>query len=130
MDIDDAIKTIKVQKIGMPRPAEEMYCYRCAKTVLVYKPTADDIRRDPTLDDYIGDNYCANCIRELRRTIPRDNNGQIADHRLLVIDAKLSAYTFTPRELDFFDMEIRMYKKQLEEKNAAKRLARASRKRG
>lgn len=46
---------------------------------------------------------------------------------MVAIDAKLCAYAYTSRELDFFDMQIRLYIKEREERYAAKRLARASR---
>lgn len=66
MDIDDTIKELKVQRTNVAaREREKMYCYRCGQMVLVYRPTTDDLRRDPTLDDYIGDNYCSRCIEDI-----------------------------------------------------------------
>lgn len=65
MNIDDDIKNIKMQRGGISREAEKMYCYRCGQMVLIFRPHIEDIRRDPTLDDYIGDHYCAKCIANI-----------------------------------------------------------------
>lgn len=64
MDVDDKIKEVKAQRFFSPKP-EQMYCYRCGQNVLVYKPSQEDLRRDATLEDYIGDNYCSKCIADI-----------------------------------------------------------------
>lgn len=67
MDIDDQIKLNK-ERCAFPastRTLDTLYCYRCGQTVFVYQPTSEDLRRDPTLDDYIGDRYCSNCMKEI-----------------------------------------------------------------
>lgn len=66
---------------------------------------------------------------ELRRIIPRNDKGEIHNPRMKEIDTFLVKYSCGGRELELFDLEIRLYKKQLEEKYAAKRLARTSGKR-
>lgn len=63
---------------------------------------------------------------ELRRIIPRNEEGEIRNPRMKEIDSLLVKYNYNGHELELLDMEIRMYKKQQEEKYAAKRLARAS----
>lgn len=61
---------------------------------------------------------------ELRRRIPRDESGHVHNPRMKELDTLLCKFRYTPRELDYFDMEISLYYKKQEEKYAAKRLAR------
>lgn len=64
---------------------------------------------------------------ELRRIIPRDQNGAIIGQRMKQIDTMLVSYPYNGRELDMMDLEIRMYKKQLEENHVRKKAAASER---
>lgn len=66
MDIDGEIKERKLfRSMPVTREPATMYCYRCGKTVPVFRPSTEDMRRDPTLDDYIGEMYCVHCINDI-----------------------------------------------------------------